>query len=99
MTSQAELVAADAPSKVEKKTLLAGTASIEFAYFGKWASEANAQWHDRWTEQPALPQLLRIQVRFPEGDPRLWPDLVVAPRITVDVGCVFDRLTRQCRGR
>jgi general secretion pathway protein J len=99
MTSQAELAAADAPAAIEKKTLLAGTAFIEFAYFGKWRSEANAQWHDRWTGQSALPQLVRIQVRFPEGDTRLWPDLVIAPRITVDIGCVYDMLTKQCRGR
>jgi len=99
MTSQAELADADAPSKVEKKTLLAGSAFTEFAYFGKLRSEASAQWHDRWTGQSALPQLLRIQVRFPEGDSRLWPDLVIAPRIAVDVGCVYDQLTKQCRGR
>jgi len=99
MTSQAELAAADAPSTVEKKTLLAGTASVEFAYFGKGRSEANAQWHDRWTGQSALPQLIQIQVRFPEGDTRLWPDLVIAPRITVDIGCVYDLLSKLCRGR
>jgi general secretion pathway protein J len=99
LTSQAELAAADAPSTIEKKTLLASTAFVEFAYFGKWRSEANAQWHDRWTGQSALPQLLRIQVRFPEGDTRLWPDLVIAPRVAVDIGCVYDPLTRQCRGR
>jgi general secretion pathway protein J len=99
MTSQAELAAVDAPSKVDKKMLLASTAFIEFAYFGKLRSEINAQWHDRWTGQTALPQLLRIQVRFPEGDSRLWPDFVIAPRIAVDVGCVYDQLTKQCRGR
>jgi general secretion pathway protein J len=97
MTSQAEL--ADAPSTIEKKTLLAGTAFIEFAYLEKWRSEANAQWHDRWIGQPALPQLLRIQVGFPEGDTRLWPDLVIAPRVAVDIGCVYDPLSKQCRGR
>ncbi len=99
MTSQAELAAVDAPSKVEKKTLLAGSAFIEFAYFGKLRSEANAQWHNRWTGQSALPHLLRIQVRFSEGDTQLWPDLVIAPRIAVDVGCVHDQLTKRCRGR
>jgi general secretion pathway protein J len=46
-----------------------------------------------------MPQLLRIQVRFTEGDSRTWPDLVIAPRITADVGCVYDQLTQQCRGR
>jgi general secretion pathway protein J len=99
MTSQAELAAADAPTTVERKMLLAGTAFIEFAYFGKLRSETNAEWHDSWTGQTALPQLLRVQVRFSKGDTRLWPDLVIAPRISVDVGCVYDPLTKQCRGR
>jgi general secretion pathway protein J len=99
MTSQAELAPPDAPSAIEKKTLLAGTTFVEFAYFGRWRSEANAQWHDRWTGQSALPQLVRIQVGFPEGDTPLWPDLVIAPRIAVDIGCVYDLLTKQCRGR
>lgn len=99
LTSQPELSDADAPSTIETKTLLAGMASIEFAYFGKLRSETIARWHDQWTGQIALPQLLRIQVRFPDGDTRLWPDLVIAPRITADVGCVYDQLTQQCRGR
>jgi hypothetical protein len=29
----------------------------------------------------------------------LWPDLVAAPRIDADAGCVFDPLTRYCQGR
>jgi general secretion pathway protein J len=99
MTSREELATADGPSTVEKKTLLAGAASIEFAYFGTLRSETAARWHDQWTGQTALPRLLRIQVRFPEGDTRPWPDLVIAPRITADVGCVYDELTQQCRGR
>lgn len=99
MTSRPELALADGPSTAEKKTLLAGAALVEFAYFGRLRSDPNAQWHDRWIAQPALPQLIRIQVRFPEGDIRIWPDLVIAPRIAVDVGCVYDALTKQCRGR
>jgi general secretion pathway protein J len=99
MTSQPELADADAPSTIQKKTLLSGTASIEFSYFGKLRSETAVRWHDRWSEQTALPQLLRIRVQFPEGDTRLWPDLVIAPRIAVDVGCVYDQLAQQCRGR
>jgi general secretion pathway protein J len=99
MTSQAELAAADAPSTVEKKTLLTGAATVAFSYVGNLRSDTGAGWHDRWIGQTALPQLLRIRVRFPEGDSRLWPDLVIAPRIAADVGCVYDQLTKQCRGR
>jgi general secretion pathway protein J len=99
MTSQPELAAGDAPSTVQKKTLFPGTAAVEFTYFGKVRSEPTPRWHDHWTGQIALPKLLRIQVRFVEGAPGLWPDLVIAPRIAADVGCVYDQLTQQCRGR
>jgi general secretion pathway protein J len=99
LTSQPELAPADPPSTAPQKTLLAGASAVGFAYFGQLRSETRAEWHERWTEQPALPQLLRVQVRFPDGDSRLWPDLVIAPRIAADVGCVYDPLTRQCRGR
>jgi general secretion pathway protein J len=99
MISQAELAAADAPSTVEKKTLLSRAASVTFAYFGNLRSDTDARWHDHWTAQTALPQLLQIKVLFPEGDSRLWPDLVIAPRIAADVGCVYDQLTKHCRGR
>jgi general secretion pathway protein J len=98
LTSQPEL--ADAPSANQTKTLLTGTASIAFAYFGGQSrSEAGGGWSDRWTEQAALPRLVRIQVHFPEGDARLWPDLVIAPRILADVSCVYDEFTKLCRGR
>jgi general secretion pathway protein J len=42
MTSQPELAVADAPATVQQKTLLTGTAVIEFAYFGKLRSETRA---------------------------------------------------------
>jgi general secretion pathway protein J len=98
MTSQAELAAGGSPSS-EEKTLLAGAASVEFSYFGRLRTESGAKWHDQWSRQTVLPQLLRIQVRFAEGDARRWPALVIAPRIIVDAGCVYDQLTKQCRGR
>ena len=98
VASQAELAAGSSPSSGEK-TLLAGAAAVEFSYFGRSRTESSARWHDQWSRQIALPELLRIQVRFAEGDARRWPDLVIAPRIVVDAGCVYDQLTKQCRGR
>lgn len=93
LSSQPELGAADAASVIPQKTLLAGAAAIEFGYFG------GSGWNERWTAQPALPQLIGIHVEFPQGDARIWPDLVVAPRIAADIGCVYDQLTKLCRGR
>jgi general secretion pathway protein J len=82
-----------------RKVLLANIQSIEMSYFGRGRSDREPAWHDQWTGEVRLPQLVRIQVSLPPGDRRLWPALAVAPRIGADVGCVYDPLSKQCRGR
>ena len=99
MTSRPELAAADAPAELTRKTLLATIEMAEFAYFGAAQSQPASQWHDRWGGELSLPALVRLRVRFARSDPRLWPDLTIAPRITADVGCTYDPLTKLCRGR
>ena len=79
--------------------LVANVESVELAYFGKSRSDKAPAWHNRWAEEIALPQLVRVGVRFPAGDARTWPDLVVPPRIGADVGCTYDPLSKLCRGR
>jgi general secretion pathway protein J len=99
VTSRPELAAADAATELSRKTLLATIETAEFSYFGAVQSDGAAQWHDRWSGEMTLPMLVRVRLRFARGDPRLWPDLTIAPRITADVGCVYDPLTKLCRGR
>ncbi len=98
MTSKPEL-AHPANTSLRGKTLLIGVHSLEFSYFGRKRGDRVVQWHDDWTAQPALPQLLRIGIGFPQNDARVWPDLVIGPQIAVDVGCSYDPLTKYCRGR
>ena len=82
-----------------RSRLIANVESVELSYFGKRRSDRAPAWHDRWTDEIGLPQLVRVRVRFPSGDTRLWPDLVVAPRIAADVGCTYDPFSKLCRGR
>jgi len=82
-----------------RQPLLSGASLVTFSYFGQQPSEHTAQWHHDWTAQAELPRLVRITVRFSAADGRDWPDLVVAPRIAADVGCVLDRFTTRCEGR
>jgi general secretion pathway protein J len=86
-------------SRTARKILLPNVQAVELSYFGKARSEREPVWRQQWTRQAQLPQLVRIRVSFPPGDTRTWPELVIAPRIGADVGCVYDPLTRQCRGR
>lgn len=82
----------------ERATLLPAVAGLELAYFGP-VDGAPPRWRPYWTAQPTPPRLVRLRVLFPPGDPRIWPDLVVAPRATVDATCAYDAVQRRCRGR
>jgi general secretion pathway protein J len=95
ITSTPELAAAASARKI----LLPDVEGIALDYFGIARADRQAAWHAVWRVEPVLPQLVRLKVSFASSDQRAWPDLVIAPRITADVGCVHDPLTKQCRGR
>jgi general secretion pathway protein J len=99
MAASPELADAQNPSSVTRTALLADVEDVEFAYFGTAPSGDTPQWQNVWTRRTTLPRLVRVQARLQSGDARAWPPLVVAPCITADVSCVFDPLTKRCRGR
>ncbi len=60
--------------------LLRGVDRLEFSYWGTAKRGTPAAWLSQW-EGPALPDLVRIRLKFAAGDKRRWPDLIVAPRL------------------
>lgn len=94
-----ELAWDDDQNATHQETLLAGLRSLKLSYYGYETQGGTAQWADRWTDRFHLPELVRVEVAFEPGDTRVWPDLVVAPRIAADVDCLYDPLTKGCRGR
>ena len=99
MTSRPELADPRDPSLVTRTALVTDVEHVEFSYFGVSPPDSTPQWHRAWAQQSAMPQLVRLRARFHPGDARQWPDLLVTPRITADVGCVYDTLSKRCRGR
>lgn len=99
MTSRMELADREDASTLIRKVLLPDVDRVEFSYFGRSRSDRVAQWRDHWTGEMTLPELVRVRIDFPEGKGRLWPELLIAPRIAADVGCAYDTLTKRCRGR
>lgn len=97
VTMTPDLAGAAAP--LQKETLLDGIEGLHFTYFGQRSPSEAPGWFDNWSSQRSLPSLVRIDITFPKGDARLWPEMIVAPRIAADVGCVYDPLTKHCRGR
>ena len=89
----------DASAQPREEKLLTGVARLELAYFGSLRPSDAPSWHDRWSEPVAMPELVRIRVEFPKGDGRIWPDLLIAPRVTMDQSCLYDPVSRRCRGR
>ena len=94
-----ELVWPDSDDTDDEEVLLEDVQTVDFAFYGKETPSSSEEWLDHWPNKYELPRLIRISVRFPPGDSRVWPDLIVAPRISVDVGCLYDMLTKSCRGR
>lgn len=62
------------PQAVIEAVLLDHVDHIDISYYG----ETTHAWSTAW-QAPVPPGLLRLRIVFPKGDPRHWPDLVVAP--------------------
>jgi len=99
MSAAPELANPEGPAMARRTVLLSDIDRAEFSYFGEGDAEQTLQWQDSWRQRVNMPKLMRIRVAFRAADARAWPDLLVAPRITADVGCVYDPMTRRCRGR
>jgi len=61
--------------------ILENVSSIRLAYFGQTSPTRPPQWNDKWDGALGLPKLIALHVEFPPGDPRIWPDLIVAPKL------------------
>ena len=60
--------------------LLEGISSAAFSYYGAIGADDEPAWRDAWEDARSPPLLVRLDVTFPEGDRRYWPELVVRPR-------------------
>ncbi len=61
-----------------RRLLLEGAEDIRVSYFGDAEDSGAMAWHDAWRGGRDLPRLVSIKVVFPSGDPRVWPELIVA---------------------
>jgi general secretion pathway protein J len=66
-----------APTETE---LISNVDDLRFAYWGTTSPTSAAAWLTQW-DGPVLPALVRIKLGLAKGDPRHWPDLIVAPSL------------------
>jgi general secretion pathway protein J len=83
----------------DKQVLLTGVRRLELGYFGPAANPGRQRWWSDWNARGAPPQLIRVRIAFEPGDDRLWPDLLVHPRSTIDTLCLLNPASHRCKGR
>lgn len=99
MSSTPELADPQDYTMTTRTVLISDIDLAEFSYLGEAVAERRVQWSDSWAKRSDVPRLVRVRVAFPSGDGRVWPELLVAPRIAADVSCIYDPITMRCRGR
>ncbi|HEV2302034.1 MAG TPA: prepilin-type N-terminal cleavage/methylation domain-containing protein [Stellaceae bacterium] len=68
------------PPRPTQTELVGGVGRLQLAYWGPPAAGQPARWLAAW-RGPGNPPLIRVRLAFEKGDPRHWPDLIVAPRL------------------
>jgi general secretion pathway protein J len=81
--TNAELEEQDQLSTEHEVILLKALNSAEFSFFGAAEEGSSPTWRDKWRSSKS-PQLVRLKIGFRPGDPRIWPDLLMAPRIALE---------------
>ena len=67
--------------EVAERVLLEDIDGLEIAYHGSPGIDEPPDWYARWSLLEAMPDLVRLRIRFGPDDPRVWPDLIVSPRL------------------
>lgn len=76
-TPERHVVPAGPPPAPSTTELLGGVTRLDLAYWGTPIPNRPAAWQSAW-KGATLPQLIRVRLAFAKGDPRRWPDLIVA---------------------
>ena len=65
------------------RALLRQVDEVTFAYYGPRRDDRDEPltWSSSWRERRQLPRLIRVRLKFANGDRRHWPELVVAPAV------------------
>jgi general secretion pathway protein J len=78
-----------------QKQLISHLRGVTFTYYGAGQDDQNPTWSNSWQNRTRLPTLIQVAIATRDGS----RTFLVAPRLASDAGCVFDALTKRCRGR
>lgn len=88
----------DAPNLVgwQPAVLLPDVDRLAISYYGPTIGGIEPRWQAEWYDRSEPPVLVKIVIGFRDGDPRVWPDLIVRPAATSSSTCQIDRATGRC---
>ena len=66
---------------VERVTLATGIAGLRFSFFGPTPDQRTAKWHERWRDQAAMPDLVRLDIDYADPAAGEWAPLLVTTMI------------------
>lgn len=81
------------------ETVLSGIKSLSLSYYGASTAGGTEKWSTDWKTKSRPPKLIKVAIKFLNETNYLWDDLIISPKIDVDVSCVYDPLTQYCKGR
>lgn len=64
---------------VSQRILLEDIEEFQVRYYGAVDPDAEPEWHEEWGLSTHLPGLISVELSFPPGDLRTWPEFVLAP--------------------
>ncbi|HEY1258693.1 MAG TPA: prepilin-type N-terminal cleavage/methylation domain-containing protein [Stellaceae bacterium] len=77
--------------------LLGHVSAVRFDYFGAPEPALGPQWQKSWSGYAHLPDLVRVHFERDAATGPAWPDLLVAPRTTMNTACIYDAVAIGCR--
>jgi len=77
VTKRKPLRAGPSQAKGDVWPLYEGIKDVRFCYFGRTQIDETDRWHASWVNQSALPKLIEIIIKAPDGARQNWPRLVV----------------------
>jgi general secretion pathway protein J len=84
------------PRAGAEEVLIERVAAVRWSYLDSAHAATRPEWQTRWAQRN-VPALIRLEVVFPEGDARVWPEFLVATQVTDDAQCEFDVVAQACR--
>ncbi len=77
--------------------LMEAVSAFEIGYFGADDDVTEPTWRDEWHDTTRMPLLIRLKVSVERGRP--VNDIVIAPKLGEEVGCLTSGFSRNCGAR